>query len=138
MFSTSGEKVCLANRQQKVVGGAVESNLTANRLQPEWPPTSLYYPVHTYIEKTVNLDWNMMPSSQFAERLVSKLTQKRKPAMVYLGSKLWLAYSMYFAAWCASWFVGVRFWDLVMGGPFGMVELKRIVRERERSRKKVV
>ena len=55
--------------------------------------------------------------------------------MVYPGSKLWLAYLASFVAWCASWFVGVRFWDMVVRRPFGMEELNRIVGESERSGK---
>jgi 1-acylglycerone phosphate reductase len=67
----------------------------------------------------------------FAEKLVSKLVRERKPAMVYLGDKLWLAYAMWAVAWCASWFVGVRWWDMVMAGPFGLKDLKRMVKENE-------
>ncbi len=75
-----------------------------------------------------------MSSSQFAESLASKLTYKKKPAMVYLGSKLWVAYLMSFAAWCAAWVVGVRFWDLVSEGPMGMKALKGIVEREEREK----
>jgi hypothetical protein len=69
---------------------------------------------------------------------VSKLTQKRKPAMDYLGSKLWFAYSMSFMAWCASWFIGGRLWDLVMSPIFGMSELKQTVEKEEYEGKKEI
>jgi hypothetical protein len=122
--------------KQKVIGGAVKSNLTSNALLSEISPTSLYYPIRTHITKAVNSDWNNMPASQFAKKLVSKLTQKRKPAMVYLGSKLWFAYLMQVVAWFASWFVGVKFWDLVIAPAFGMRKLKQIVEKKERDGKK--
>jgi hypothetical protein len=123
---------------EQVIGGAVQSNLISNALLSEIPPTSLYYPIRTHIEKAANLDWNNMPASLFAEKLVSKLIQKRKPAVVYLGSKLWFAYLMQVMAWCASWFVGVRFWDLVIAPAFGMRELKKIVEKNERDGKKEI
>jgi hypothetical protein len=52
-------------------------------------------------------------------------------SMVYLGSELWFAYLMSFMGWCASWFIGGRFWDLVMSPIFGMRELKKIVEQEE-------
>jgi len=76
---------------------------------------------------------HVMPASRFAQLLVSKLTRKKKPAMVYLGSWLWFAYLISFLAWCAGWFVGVRFWDLIGRGPMGMNALKRIVEQEERG-----
>ncbi|KAE9368213.1 NAD(P)-binding protein [Stipitochalara longipes BDJ] len=119
-----------------VIGGAVQSNLNTNRLLPSWSPDSLYYPVRHAIDKASNPEWEMMPASQFAQTLVSKLTLKKKPAMVYLGSKLWFAYLLSFVAWCAGWFVGVRFWDLISAGPMGMKELKKIVEREEREKQK--
>ena len=116
-----------------VIGGAVKSNLTNNRLLPSWSEDSRYYPVRHMIDKATNPLWDVMPASQFAQTLASKLTCERKPAMVYLGSKLWFGYLLNFLAWCAGWFVGVRFWDLVCRGPTGMVALKRIMEQEERE-----
>jgi 1-acylglycerone phosphate reductase len=99
------------------------------------PRDSLYYPVRNYIDKAARPSWTFMPAPIFASKLVSKLLRKKKPAMVYLGTGLWFAYLCYFVAWCASWFVGVKFWDMALGRPFGMVELKRIVEEREGGEK---
>jgi 1-acylglycerone phosphate reductase len=102
------------------------------------PQNSLYQPVRTQIIKGSYQNWDNMTAAQFANTLVSKITRKRKPAMVYLGSKLWFAYLMSFIAWCASWFTGVRFWDLVMSPVTGMSELKKIVEKEEREGKKEI
>jgi 1-acylglycerone phosphate reductase len=102
------------------------------------PQTSLYQPVRTQIIKSSYQNWDNMTADQFATKLVSKLTQKEKPAMVYLGSKLWFAYLMSFIAWCASWFIGVRFWDLVASPVTGMGELKKIVQKEGREAKKKI
>jgi hypothetical protein len=109
-----------------------------NHQTPQSPIVSNIFVIphpHPSIENAANSDWSMMLSSQFTEKLLSKITQKRKLAMVCPGSKLWLAYLASFVAWCASWFVGVRFWDMVMRRPFGMVGLNRIVGESEKSGK---
>lgn len=97
------------------------------------PSNSLYYPIRAYIDKAANPTWTFMPTPVFASKLVSKLLLTKKPAMMYIGAGFGLAYVLYFVAWCASWFMGVRFWDLVVSKPFGMVELKKIVKERERE-----
>jgi 1-acylglycerone phosphate reductase len=102
-------------------------------------PSSLYYPIRHLISQASNpsfIQENIMSSSQFAETLTSKLTREKKPAMVYLGSGLWVAHLMSFMAWCAGWLVGVRFWDLVSEGPMGMKALKGIVEREEREKEK--
>ena len=95
------------------------------------PSKSLYLPTRALIDKAASQTWTFMPTPVFASKLVSKLLLKKKPAMVYIGAGFGLAYVIYFVAWCASWFMGVRFWDLVVSRPFGMVELKKIVEEKE-------
>lgn len=97
------------------------------------PLNSLYYPIKTTLEKTANPSFRFTPTPEFARKLVTKVLRKKKPPIVYIGARLWMAYLLASLAWFAGWFVGVRFWDFIGERPWGMRELKMIVRGREKA-----
>ena len=113
------------------------SNLGDNRPIKIMPKDSLYRPIEPEIEfmaSNPNRLWGSMDSQVFARELVSKVAGKKKPAMVHLGGGVWPAYLTCFAAWCFSWFIGVRFWDIVVGSWYGMssTRLKRSMKKKEK------